>query len=116
MLKANKEIVRTINKGFEDDDVEKILSCLADDVRWEVANVFTAIGKEEFRKQIRNENFYPPIITIKNEIAEGNFVAVEGSVESKMKDGGIFRAFFHNTYRIENSKIKVMISYLVAKS
>ena len=114
MTTKNKEIVRKLNKGFEADDTASILSCLADDVRWEVAGFFTANGKEEYREQIHNDNFTgAPVITIKNEIAEGNYVAVEGRVESMMKNGVLFKAFFHNTYYLENEKIKEMTSYLV---
>jgi uncharacterized protein len=114
MKAANKEIIRKINRGFEVDDVEAILSCLADDVRWDVAGYFTAVGKEEFRTQIHNEAFVgPPKITIINEIAEGDYVAVEGRVESRMKTGVLFKAVFHNTYRLENQKVKAMTSYVV---
>ena len=114
MTAANKEIIRQINRGFEVDDVEAILSCLADDVRWDVAGHFTAIGKEEFRKQIHNEAFVgAPTITIINEIAEGDYVAVEGRVESRMKTGAPFKAVFHNAYRLKNRKVKAMTSYLV---
>ena len=113
-MTTNKEIIRKLNKGFEADDPEIILSCLADDIRWDVPGAFTAIGKEEYRQQIHNDNFVgAPTITIKNEIAEGNFVAVEGSVECKMKDGNIFKAVFHNTYLLGNEKVKAMTSYLV---
>jgi ketosteroid isomerase-like protein len=47
---TNKEVIRKLNKAFEADDVEAILSCLADDVRWDVAGYITAIGKEEFQR------------------------------------------------------------------
>ena len=114
MTSRNKEIIRKLNKGFEMDDIEVILSCLADDIRWEVAGHFIAMGKDEYRKQIHNDAFEgAPIITIKNEIAEGDDVAVEGSVESKMKNGTIFKALFHNTYTLENEKVKSMTSYVV---
>ena len=114
MTAANKEIVRRINQGFEAEDVEAILSCLADDIHWDVAGHFTAMGKEEFRKQVHNEAFVgAPKITIVNEIAEGDYVAVEGRVESRMKSGVLFKAVFHNTYRLENQKVKAMTSYVV---
>lgn len=75
---------------------------------------FIANGKEEYRKQITNENFTGiPVITIINEIAEENNVAVEGRVESKMINGTLFKALFHNTYKLENGKVKSWISYLV---
>jgi ketosteroid isomerase-like protein len=113
-MERNKQVIRKLNKAFEADDVEGILSCLADDIRWDVASHFTARGKEEFRKQIHNEAFVgPPTITIINEIAEGDYVAVEGRVESKLKTGAPFKAVFHNTYRLENRKVKAMTSYVV---
>ncbi|HLA01851.1 MAG TPA: nuclear transport factor 2 family protein [Aestuariivirga sp.] len=113
-MERNKQVIRKLNKAFEADDVEAILSCLADDVRWDVAGYFTAIGKEEFRQQIHNETFVgAPRITIINDIAEGDYVAVEGRVESRMKSGAPFKAVFHNTYRLENRKVKAMTSYVV---
>jgi uncharacterized protein len=114
VTEKNKAIIRTLNKGFEADDTNTILSCLADDICWDVAGAFTAVGKDEFRKQIHNDAFDgAPVISIKNEIAEADNVAVEGTVECKMKDGSTFRAFFHNTYHLENEKVKTMTSYLV---
>jgi hypothetical protein len=62
-------------KGFEEDDAEVILSCLTDDMQWNVAGAFSVKGKDEFRKQIHNENFTgAPVIRIKNEISEGNYL------------------------------------------
>jgi ketosteroid isomerase-like protein len=114
MTMNNKEIIRKLNKGFEAGDEETILFCLTDDIYWNVPGAFTANGKEEYRKQITNENFTgTPVITIINEIAEGNNVAVEGKVESRMTNGTLFKAFFHNTYKLENGKVKYMTSYLV---
>ena len=114
MTSKNKDIVRKLNKAFEADDVETILSCLADDIRWDVAGHFTAIGKEEFRKQVHHEAFVgAPVITIINEIAEGDYLAVEGRVESRMKSGVLFKAVFHNTYVLKNEKVKAMTSYVV---
>ncbi|MBC7872401.1 MAG: nuclear transport factor 2 family protein [Ferruginibacter sp.] len=116
MIVKNKEVVRRINEGFGANDVDKILSCLADDIKWTIAGYSTAVGKEEFRKEIHNEDFEGiPVITIKNEIAEGDHVAVEGFVQSTIKGGEIFEAFFHNTYRLEDGKIKEMTSYVVPK-
>ena len=40
----NKEIIRKLNKGFEAGDQEAILSCLADDIYWNVPGAFIANG------------------------------------------------------------------------
>jgi len=114
MTIQNKAIVRKLNHAFEADDSGTILSLLTDDIRWEVVGAFTAHGKSEYADQTHNENFPgPPTITIINEIAEGDFVAVEGRVENQMKNGSLFRAYFHNTYFLENEKIKSMKSFVV---
>ena len=114
MSEANKQVVRKLNKAFESDDAETILSCLTDDIRWHVAGHFTANGKQEFESQIHNDAFEgAPTITIKNEIAEGDYLAVEGSVTSKLKGGAAFNAVFHNTYLLKDGKVKAMTSYVV---
>jgi ketosteroid isomerase-like protein len=85
-------------------------------VRWDIPGMSTAVGKEEFRKEINNENFAGILtITIKNEIGEGNYVAVEGEVQCRKKGGGIFDAVFFDTYRLEDGKIKEMRSYVIEK-
>jgi uncharacterized protein len=60
-----------------------------------VAGYFTATGKDEYRKQITNENFSGfPVITIINEIKEDNQVVVEGEVQAKLTNGNPFKVFF----------------------
>jgi uncharacterized protein len=110
----NKQVVRKLNKAFEADDVETILSCLADDISWDVPGHFTCKGKQGFKSQIHNDAFEgAPVITIKNEIAEGDYLAVEGTVTSKFKGGAPFNAVFHNTYLLKDNKVKAMTSYVV---
>ena len=112
----NKEIIRKVNEGFQAGDTEKILSYVADDVRWDMPGGFAVVGKDEFRKEVNNDLFTgPPTITVKNEIEEGDLVAVEGEVQCEKKDGSIFNAFFFDFYRLENGKIKEMRSYVIEK-
>jgi len=114
---TNKEIIRKVNDAFNADDTDTIVSYAADDVRWDVVGFSTAIGREEFRKEVENEGFKrPPIITIINEVEEGDRVAVEGTVIGRTLEGNEFELYFHNAYRLEAGKIKEMRSYLVPKN
>src|SRR5687767_616567 len=116
MAAGNKEIIQKVNEGFVEGDTEKILSYVADDVHWFMPGGFDLTGKEAFRKEVDNEEFIgPPKLNIKNEIEEGDCVAVEGEVQSSKKDGGLFDAFFFDFYRLENGKIKEMRSYVIEK-
>ena len=68
MKTTNKEIIRKVNEGFATGDTEKILSYVAEDVRWDIPGMSTAIGKDEFRKEVNYDAFVGlPTITIKNE-------------------------------------------------
>ena len=114
---THKEIVREINRGFELNDADMIMKHIADDVVWYVPGAYTARGADEFRQNIRNEGFIGnPIITTKNEISEGDYLAVEGEVETTLKSGQVIHLLFHNSYRFDNGKVKEMTSYLVPKS
>ena len=113
---TNKEIIRKVNEGFAEGDNEKILKYVADNVRWDIVNISTHIGKDAFAKEINNENFTGlPTITTKNEIEEGDKVALEGEVQCMMTNGKMLDAFFFDSYRLENGKIKEMRSYLIEK-
>ncbi len=90
---------------------------VADDVCWDMPGTFSHVGKDAFRKEINNENFEgAPVITIKTEIADGDYAAVEGEVQCRKKDGGMFDAFFFDIYRLQDGKIKEMRSYVIEKN
>lgn len=111
---TNKEIIQKVNDAFAAGDTDTILSFVADDVRWDVVGFSTATGKEEFRREVENENFEGrPAITITSAIEEGDRVAVEGRVMTKPIGGDPVELYFHNAYRLENGKIREMRSYLV---
>lgn len=56
---------------------------------------FAHVSKNAFRKEINNDAFEGlPTINIKTEIADDDYVTVEGEVQCKKKDGGMFDAFF----------------------
>jgi hypothetical protein len=79
---TNKEIIQKVNEGFAENNTEKIMQYVANDVRWDVMGASTAIGKDAFLKEVNNEHFVGlPSIKIKNEIEQNDWVAVEGEVQ-----------------------------------
>ena len=114
---TNKEIIQKVNEGFIENNTEKIMQYVADDVRWDVMGASTAIGKDAFLKEVNNEHFVGlPSIKIKNEIEQNNWIAVEGEVQCEKAGGGMLDAFFFDIYRLENGKIKEMRSYVIEKN
>ncbi|MFV5699155.1 nuclear transport factor 2 family protein [Flavobacterium sp. ZT3R17] len=115
-MTKNKQTVQKYMEGFMASDHEKILSCLTEDVTWEVPGVFRLSGKEAFDKEIENDNFIgSPTIQIIRMIEENNIVIVEGAVQSQMKNGSLLDAVFCDVFHMQSEKIKHLTSYLMNK-
>lgn len=114
-MSENKKVVEKYMEGFGESDHQKILWCLTDDIVWEMPGVYKHIGKEEFDKEIENENFIGrPKIQIKRLVEENNVVIAEGSVQGEMINGNKLDAVFCDVFSMENGKIKKLTSYLMS--
>ena len=114
-MSENKKVVEKYMEGFRESDHQKILWCLTDDIVWEMPGVYKHIGKEEFDKEIENENFVGrPKIQIKRLVEENNVIIAEGSVQGEMINGNKLDAVFCDVFSMENGKIKKLTSYLMS--
>ena len=115
-MSENKKMVQKYMDGFVAGDHEMILSCLTDDIVWDMPGNFHLTGKEAFDKEIENENFEgSPAIQIIRMIEENEIVVAEGTVQCKMKAGGMLDAVFCDVFHMEKGKIKQLTSYLMNK-
>ena len=113
-MTENKRIVEQYMEGFRRSDHQMILDCLTNDVVWKMPGVYTHKGKEEFDKEIENENFVgSPTIQIKRLIEENDIVIAEGAVQGKMKNGNVLDAVFCDIFEMADGKIKSLTSYLM---
>ena len=113
---SNKKVVEAYMEGFRKTDHAEILSCLTEDITWEMPGYFMLRGKKEFDGEIENDAFTgKPTITVTRMIEEGNIVVAEGEVQSKMKNGEMLDAVFCDVFHFCNDKIKHLTSYLMNK-
>ena len=113
-MTQNKKTVDTYIDGFRRTDHAQILSCLTDDVEWEIPGAFRVRGKEEFGKHIENEGFVgSPAITVTRLTEADDVVVAEGSVRTQRKDGTLLNLAFCDVFEMQNSKIRRLISYLM---
>lgn len=111
---TNKQTVVRYLDGFNAGDHDMILSCLTDDVVWELPGMFLLKGKKEFDKEIENPAFEGrPGITLIRMIEEGNIVVAEGTVTGAMKDGGKLDAVFCDVFHFREGKVFHLTSYLM---
>jgi ketosteroid isomerase-like protein len=113
-MTENKKTVERYMDRFRKSDHEQILSCLTDDVEWEMPGTFRLVGKNAFDKEIENEAFVGnPTIDITRMTEENDVVIAEGSVRCQRKGGGFLNAVFCDAFAMQNAKIKRLVSYLV---
>lgn len=113
-MSEQKQIVEKYMDGFRTTDHKKILSCLTDDVIWEMPGFYLHNGIEAFDKEIENSNADGhPDIKVTRLVEEGNIVVAEGTVKAKMKDGNKLDAVFCDVFHFTNGKISKLTSYLM---
>jgi len=113
-MTENKRTVEMYLDGFRDGNHEKILSCLTDDIEWDIPGLFHVAGKEAFDKEIENEAFVGrPTITTTRMTEENDVVVAEGSVRAQRKAGGFLEARFCDVFEMRGGKIQRLISYLM---
>jgi len=112
-MTENKKTVEKYISGFNKADHEQILSCLTDDVVWEMPGIFHHEGKKAFDNEIENPAFEgKPIVVIKRLTEENNVVVAEGTVKGKRKGGEVFDAAFCDVFEMKECKIKRLIGYI----
>jgi len=112
-MTENKKIVERYLDGFRKSDHEQILSCLTEDVEWEMPGAFHLVGKPAFDKEIENDAFVGrPTITTTRMVEENDVVVVEGQVRAKRTDGGVFNAVFCDVFVMSSARIRRLTTYL----
>jgi ketosteroid isomerase-like protein len=113
-MTQNRRTVEAYLDGFRKTDRPRILSCLTDDVEWEIPGAFHVRGKDEFDTHIVDEGFVTnPAITV-TRLTEGDDVVVaEGSVRTQRKDGTFLNLAFCDVFEMQDGKIRRLISYLM---
>ena len=105
-MTKNKKTVEIFMDGFNKSDHEQILSCLTDDIEWEMPGGFHLFGKESFDKEINNVAFVgEPVISIVRMIEEDDVVIAEGKVVVKKREGGYLNAVFCDVFIMSNGKV-----------
>jgi uncharacterized protein len=113
-MTANKRTVNRYIEGFGRSDHALILSCLTDDVEWEIPGAFHLRGKDAFDKEIENEAFVgSPNITVTRMTEENDVVVAEGSVRTQRRDGTLLSLRYCDVFVMEAGKIKQLVSYLM---
>ena len=112
---TQKEIVMRYMDSFRELDHGKILSCLTEDVVWDMPGFFHHEGIAAFDKEIENDAFTgKPDISVLRMVEEENIVVAEGSVKARLKEGQPFEAKFCDVFHFRDGKICLLTSYVMS--
>jgi uncharacterized protein len=113
-VSRNRTIVDRYLDGFRTSDHGLVLSCLTDDVVWDIPGAFHLVGKEAFDREIENPAFVGrPEITVTRMLEDGDVVVAEGRVRTVRKEGGALDLAFCDVFLMREGRIRQLTSYLM---
>jgi ketosteroid isomerase-like protein len=113
-MSDNKRTVQRYIEGFRTTDRETILSCVTEDVEWEIPGLFRAEGRVAFNSHIVDPGFSGnPMIDLVRMTEENDVVIAEGRVLARREDGTTLALAFCDVFEMQNGRIRRLVSYLV---
>jgi ketosteroid isomerase-like protein len=113
-VSARKTVVGTYFDGFRTSNHRQILSCLTDDVVWDLPGYRHLVGKDAFDDEIENDEFVgSPSLTVDRLIEEADTVVAIGSGETRRMNGELNHFAFCDVFTFADDGIRRVESYLV---
>ena len=113
-MTENKRTVEIYLEGFRRSDHQMVLSCLTDDVVWDIPGFVHLEGKSAFDSEIENPAFVgSPKIDVTRMIEEDDTVVAEGKVVAQKASGEAMSVVFCDVFEMRGGKIRRLTSYLM---
>jgi uncharacterized protein len=109
----NNQLLKKISEEFAKGNLEFAEAYLADDVKWNILGSSPIIGKNqvlETSKMLELESF--PVITIKNIVAEGDYVVIESTGKAKTKSRKPYNQTYCDVFRFKDETLYEITTYL----
>jgi ketosteroid isomerase-like protein len=115
-MSQNTETVNKYLQGFRQNDHERILSCLTDDIKWTVFGAFQLTGKAAYDKAIDGapEFIDPPELEVVRMVEQGDVVMAELTGRAKRAAGGEMRMSMAEVFVMRGGKIAERRAWVIA--
>ena len=113
MKTTSKQLLIKIAEEFVKGNLEFAKAYLAENIKWNVLGENAIEGKQqvlEISKMSQLQSY--PVITIKNIIAEENFVVIESTGKAKTKSGQPYNQHYCDIFKFENERLQEITTYL----
>ena len=113
-MSPRKQVIERYIDGFRRTDHAQILSCLTDDIVWELHGHKTVRGRAAFDAEIENDFFEgQPTLEIFRMIEEGDAVAVTGGGRVRQKGGEVLGFVFSEVFHFAGNLVNRLETYHV---
>ncbi len=111
-MSTHVEIVKKYIDGFREGDSQKTLSCLTDDVTWNIYGHKSLRGLDQFAAELKNDAFEGnPELQILNFVENANTVAIQGSGRVKQRGGDWLPFVFSEFFVFTSGKVETLDTY-----
>ena len=114
MSEKNKAIIEKINEAFAGGNIDFFSAYITEETQWNVIGISTLIGKKKIMGALQSKELEsPPVVTVRNVVAEGDSVIVQSTGNAVRKTGESYQASYCDVYRLKNGKIKEFTTYVI---
>lgn len=113
MSDANKRVLQQANAAVAAGDNEGFLSYCVDDVVWSTVGGETLHGKEAVRRLMAREYVQPPVFTMRELVAEGDYVIALGEIDSRDDAGNTVHNTYCDVWRLRDGKLAELRAFVI---
>lgn len=116
MSKTHKEILLEGNAAISRGDFEGFLVHCTEETVWNFLGDKTLRGKDEVRRWMTEAYKEPPKFSVRQLIADGEFLAAVGEITLKDENGKAADFSYCDVWRFENGRIAELKAFVIARS
>lgn len=113
MSDKNKAILEAANAAIAQGNYEGFLSFCTDDTEWTFIGDRTLKGKAAVRQWMATEYVEPPLNSVTNLIAEGDFVTALGDLTIKDEDGKAAHYSYCDIWHFRGDKMVELRAFVI---
>jgi ketosteroid isomerase-like protein len=113
MSEQNKAVLVKANACVVQGDHEGFLSFCTDDTQWTFVGDQTLQGKEAVRAYMKAQYQEPPVFSVENMIAEGEYVTMIGKISLKNESGKMIHYAYCDVWRFREGKMAGLKAFVI---
>jgi ketosteroid isomerase-like protein len=113
MSEQNKNILLEANACVTRGDYEGFLPFCTPDTHWTFVGEQTLQGREAVWAYMKAQYLEPPVVTIENLIAEGDFLTAIGQISMKNESGKMIHYAYCDVWRFREGKMAELKAFVI---